>query len=168
MTTIASSSDLSIEATQPQQTSILAEQQSIAPLRVVFAGTPEFAAVSLESLIKQQDALNIDIVAVYTQPDRKAGRGQKLSASAVKQVALANDIAIEQPLTFKKSSVEGMAARQTLRTYQPGRDDCRRLWADFAYWCTDYADARLPKYSCLIITTLARRSADSSCVIGGR
>ncbi len=51
-------------------------------LRIIFAGTPEFAAVSLESLIKQQDALNIDIVAVYTQPDRKAGRGQKLSASA--------------------------------------------------------------------------------------
>ena len=88
-------------------------------LRIIFAGTPEFAAVSLESLIKQQDALNIDIVAVYTQPDRKAGRGQKLSASAVKQVALANDIAVEQPVTFKKSSTEGMAARQTLRTYQP-------------------------------------------------
>lgn len=88
-------------------------------LRVVFAGTPEFAAVSLEALLRQQEALNIEIVAVYTQPDRKAGRGQKLSASAVKKVALANDIAVEQPLTFKKSSAEGMAARQTLRTYQP-------------------------------------------------
>lgn len=88
-------------------------------LRVVFAGTPEFAAISLESLIKQQEALNIEIVAVYTQPDRKAGRGQKLSASAVKDVALANDIAVEQPVTFKKSSAEGLAARQTLRAYQP-------------------------------------------------
>ncbi len=88
-------------------------------LRVVFAGTPEFAAISLESLIKQQEALNIEIVAVYTQPDRKAGRGQKLSASAVKEVALAHDIAVEQPVTFKKSSAEGLAARQTLRTYQP-------------------------------------------------
>ncbi len=88
-------------------------------LRVVFAGTPEFAAISLESLIKQQEALNIEIVAVYTQPDRKAGRGQKLSASAVKEVALANDIAVEQPVTFKKSSAEGLAARQALRTYQP-------------------------------------------------
>ncbi|MBR5494804.1 MAG: methionyl-tRNA formyltransferase, partial [Psychrobacter sp.] len=93
-------------------------QSAASPLRVIFAGTPEFAAVSLESLIKQQDALNIDIVAVYTQPDRKAGRGQKLSASAVKQVALAHGIAVEQPLTFKKSSTEGMAARETLRTYQ--------------------------------------------------
>ena len=88
-------------------------------LRVVFAGTPEFAAVSLEALINQQEALSIDIVAVYTQPDRKAGRGQKLSASAVKQIALEHDIAVEQPLTFKKSSSEGMAARQTLRSYQP-------------------------------------------------
>lgn len=119
MTTIASTSDLSTNSTQPQQTSTLAEQQRIAPLRVIFAGTPEFAAVSLESLINQQDTLNIEIVAVYTQPDRKAGRGQKLSASAVKQVALANDIVVEQPATFKKSSTEGMAARHTLRTYQP-------------------------------------------------
>ncbi len=89
------------------------------PLRVVFAGTPEFAASSLEALIAQQEQLDIDIVAVYTQPDRKAGRGQKLSASAVKQVARAYNIPVEQPATFKKSSTEGMAARQTLRTYQP-------------------------------------------------
>ena len=111
-TTIASASDLSTSSTTN-------DGQSIQPLRVVFAGTPDFAAISLESLINQQDALNIDIVAVYTQPDRKAGRGQKLSASAVKQVALKYDIAVEQPDTFKKSSTEGMAARQTLRTYQP-------------------------------------------------
>ena len=89
------------------------------PLRVIFAGTPEFAATSLEALIAQQDALNIDIVAVYTQPDRKAGRGQKLSASAVKQLAVAHNIAVEQPATFKKSVTEGIAARETLRTYQP-------------------------------------------------
>lgn len=112
MTTIASSANLSTPFTANNE-------QSSQRLRVVFAGTPEFAAISLESLIHQQDALNIDIVAVYTQPDRKAGRGQKLSASAVKQVALDHDIAVEQPATFKKSSVEGMAARQTLRTYQP-------------------------------------------------
>ncbi len=89
------------------------------PLRVVFAGTPEFAATSLETLIEQQDALNIEIVAVYSQPDRRAGRGQKLTASAVKQVALKHNIPVEQPATFKKSSAQGMAARQTLRTYHP-------------------------------------------------
>ncbi len=112
MTTIASASDLSMPSTTK-------DCSSSKRLRVAFAGTPEFAAVSLEALISQQEALNIDIVAVYTQPDRKAGRGQKLSASAVKQVALAHDIAVEQPLTFKKSSSEGLIARETLRSYQP-------------------------------------------------
>jgi len=112
MTTIASAPTLSTSATTDNY-------PSGTPLRVVFAGTPEFAATSLEMLIKQQEALNIDIVAVYTQPDRKAGRGQKLAASAVKQVALTHDIAVEQPATFKKSDAAGMTARQTLRTYQP-------------------------------------------------
>ena len=76
----------------PSDSSFNHDNPSVQRLRVVFAGTPEFAAVSLEALIRQQEALNIDIVAVYTQPDRKAGRGQKLSASAVKEVALANNI----------------------------------------------------------------------------
>ena len=119
MTTLAAQSDISIDANQAEQSAVTEIPTFAKPLRVVFAGTPEFAAVSLEALIKQQSALNIDIVAVYTQPDRKAGRGQKLAASAVKQVALANDIAVEQPGTFKKSSTEGLAARQTLRSYQP-------------------------------------------------
>ena len=119
MTTLAAQTDVSTDATQPQQSAVIAVPAVAKPLRVVFAGTPEFAAISLEALIKQQSALNIDIVAVYTQPDRKAGRGQKLAASAVKQVALANDIAVEQPETFKKSSTEGLAAREILRSYQP-------------------------------------------------
>lgn len=88
-------------------------------LRLIFAGTPEFAATSLQALIDKQDELNIDIVAVYTQPDRKAGRGQKLTASPVKQVALAHHIPVEQPETFKKSSNIGMVSRETLANYQP-------------------------------------------------
>nr|WP_313973436.1 methionyl-tRNA formyltransferase [uncultured Psychrobacter sp.] len=119
MTTSAAQSDLPIYATQPQNSTVIEVPSAAKPLRVIFAGTPEFAVVSLKTLIEQQEALNIDIVAVYTQPDRKAGRGQKMTASAVKQVALANDIAVEQPVTFKKSSTEGMAARQNLRSYQP-------------------------------------------------
>ncbi|MEK6219649.1 MAG: methionyl-tRNA formyltransferase [Psychrobacter cryohalolentis] len=112
MTTLACTPDISLNNDNFKLT-------CTEPLRVVFAGTPEFAAVSLEALIKQQQALNISIVAVYSQPDRKAGRGQKLAASAVKQVALAHDIAVEQPETFKKSSIEGVTARQTLKDYQP-------------------------------------------------
>ena len=94
-------------------------QLTMSKRRLIFAGTPEFAANSLQALIAQQSALNIEIVAVYTQPDRKAGRGQKLTASPVKEVALAHGIPVEQPLTFKKSSAEGMVSRETLANYQP-------------------------------------------------
>ena len=62
-------------------------------LRIVFAGTPEFAAAHLQALIDAK----LNIVAVYTQPDRPAGRGQKLAMSAVKQLALAHDLPVMQP-----------------------------------------------------------------------
>lgn len=93
-------------------------------LRVVFAGTPEFAAVSLQHLIDNQTALNIEIVAVYTQPDRKSGRGQKLSISPVKQVAMAHDIAVEQPVSFSLKYTPdtgngGKVSREILAAYQP-------------------------------------------------
>ena len=69
-------------------------------MRIVFAGTPGFAATHLEALLKA----NMDIVGVYTQPDRPAGRGKKLMASPVKQLALENDIKVIQPLNFKEQS----------------------------------------------------------------
>ena len=63
------------------------------PLRVAFAGTPEFAARALESIL---DA-GYEVPLVLTQPDRPAGRGMKLTASAVKQLALARGIEVDQP-----------------------------------------------------------------------
>lgn len=66
-------------------------------MKLAFAGTPEFAAVALRALL---DA-GFDIPLVLTQPDRPAGRGQKLISSAVKQVALAHGIAIHQPERLK-------------------------------------------------------------------
>ena len=66
-------------------------------LRIVFAGTPEFAVPPLEAL----HAAGHDLVAVYTQPDRPAGRGQALTASPVKRRALEFELAIEQPATLK-------------------------------------------------------------------
>ena len=119
MTSISNTNTNKTNATTNTTLNIDNSLQGVSPLRVVFAGTPEFAAISLEALIVQQAALNIEIIAVYTQPDRKAGRGQKLATSAVKQVALAHDIPVEQPATFKKSVTEGIAARETLRSYQP-------------------------------------------------
>ena len=62
-------------------------------LRVAFAGTPEFAAQALDSILKAGYAVPL----VLTQPDRPAGRGMKLSPSAVKQLALAHGIKVDQP-----------------------------------------------------------------------
>jgi len=69
-------------------------------MRIVFAGTPEFAAQSLSALIKAGH----EVICVYTQPDRKTGRGQKLTPPAVKKVALESNIQVEQPLSFKEDS----------------------------------------------------------------
>jgi methionyl-tRNA formyltransferase len=70
-------------------------------LRLVFAGTPEFAASHLQALI---DDRKHQLVAVYTQPDRPAGRGKKPQPSAVKQCALGADIPVFQPLNFREQS----------------------------------------------------------------
>jgi len=67
------------------------------PLRIVFAGTPDFAASSLEALVSQ----DYNVVAVYTQPDRPAGRGKKIQKSPVKDVAEQHDIPVFQPVNFK-------------------------------------------------------------------
>ena len=79
-------------------------------LRLVFAGTPEFAVPCLDACV----AARADVVAVYTQPDRPAGRGRKLTPSPVKQRALAANIAVEQPESLKDS-----AAQQRLAEYAP-------------------------------------------------
>ncbi|MCB5162466.1 methionyl-tRNA formyltransferase [Marinomonas algarum] len=83
----------------------MSTDSSHSPLRIVFAGTPEFAAASLQALLDTQNAEQgaaYDVIGVYTQPDRPAGRGQKLVQSPVKQLALANDIPVFQPLNFKQ------------------------------------------------------------------
>jgi methionyl-tRNA formyltransferase len=76
------------------------------PLRIVFAGTPEFAVPSLSALIEAADATPkrppIQVVAVYTQPDRPAGRGRQLQASPVKSLALATGLPVVQPASLKK------------------------------------------------------------------
>ena len=66
-------------------------------LRIVFAGTPDFAVPALEAL----HAAGHPIVAVYTQPDRPAGRGQEVSAGPVKRCAQALGLPVEQPATLR-------------------------------------------------------------------
>ncbi|CAK1905712.1 methionyl-tRNA formyltransferase [Vibrio crassostreae] len=71
-------------------------------LRIVFAGTPDFAARHLAALLSSEH----EVIAVYTQPDRPAGRGKKLTASPVKNIALENNIPVYQPENFKSDEVK--------------------------------------------------------------
>src|SRR5690606_38657311 len=77
--------------------------------RIVFAGTPEFAVPSLRAACGKAE-----VVAVYTQPDRPAGRGRGLQASPVKQEALARGIPVLQPETLK-----AQVSRDALRALRP-------------------------------------------------
>ena len=79
-------------------------------MRIVFAGTPDFAATALKALF----AANYNVVGVYSQPDRPAGRGRKLLPGPVKQAALDAGIAVFQPDNFKTED-----ARQQLADLQP-------------------------------------------------
>lgn len=75
-------------------------------MRIVFAGTPEFAAASLHAIV----AAGHDVVAVYTQPDRPAGRGKKLMPSPVKAEAIEQSIPVFQPLTLKDEEAQAELA----------------------------------------------------------
>ena len=82
-------------------------------MRLIFAGTPEFARVALAQL----HASGHEIALVLTQPDRPAGRGMKLQASAVKQFALDHGLALAQPRSLRldgKYPEDAAAARETL------------------------------------------------------
>ncbi|MDO3387718.1 methionyl-tRNA formyltransferase [Gilvimarinus sp. SDUM040013] len=76
------------------------------PLRIIFAGTPEFAATHLQVLIDSPH----QIVGCYTQPDRPAGRGKKLKPSPVKQAAEAAGIPVLQPHNFKEADAQAELA----------------------------------------------------------
>jgi len=77
-------------------------------LRIIFAGTPDFAAKHLSALIES----NHQVVAVYCPPDKPAGRGKKLTSCATKELALANSLHVEQPINFKDQE-----AQQQLASY---------------------------------------------------
>src|SRR6187551_2885181 len=86
-------------------------------MRVIFAGTPEFARVALERL----HAAGFDIPLVLTQPDRPAGRGMKLQASPVKQWAESANVAVAQPRSLRldgKFPDDAAAAREAIAAAQ--------------------------------------------------
>ena len=79
-------------------------------LRIVFAGTPDFALPPLSTLVNSRHS----VVGVLTQPDRPSGRGRKLTASPVKEAALKHGLPVAQPLTLKDA-----AARAQLAAWNP-------------------------------------------------
>ena len=77
------------------------------PLRIIYAGTPDFSVAALDALI----ASSHEVIAVYTQPDRPAGRGRGFKASPVKEKALQHNIPVYQPESLKDEQ-----AQQTLKS----------------------------------------------------
>lgn len=106
-------------------------------LKIIFAGTPDFAAVALQKLIDEQ----YNIVAVYTQPDRPAGRGRKLTPGPVKMLALEHNIPVEQPLNFRE-----VGPIEKLKSYQA---DLMVVAAYGLLLPPEVLD--VPKYGCLNI-----------------
>ncbi|WP_390347867.1 methionyl-tRNA formyltransferase [Variovorax boronicumulans] len=114
-------------------------------LKVVFAGTPEFARVALEAIA----AAGHDIVGVMSQPDRPAGRGMKLQASPVKQCAVAHNWPVAQPRSLRldgKYPDEATAARDTLLAWQPDVMVVAAYGLILPQWVLD-----LPAHGCLNI-----------------
>lgn len=71
-------------------------------LNIIFAGTPDFAAQHLQALLQS----NHNVIAVYTQPDKPAGRGKKLQASPVKQLAEQHNIPVYQPKSLRNAEAQ--------------------------------------------------------------
>ncbi|WP_215770399.1 methionyl-tRNA formyltransferase [Haemophilus sp. SZY H36] len=71
-------------------------------LNIIFAGTPDFAAQHLQAILNSQH----NVIAVYTQPDKPAGRGKKLQGSPVKQLAEQNNIPVYQPKSLRKEEAQ--------------------------------------------------------------
>lgn len=104
-------------------------------MNIIFAGTPEFACPSLQALLASAHT----VVAVFTQPDRPAGRGRRLQASPVKQLAQAHGIPVQQPTTLRDPEIQS-----TLAAYQAD------VMVVVAYGLLlPEAVLRLPKHGCL-------------------
>lgn len=117
----------------------------MARLRVVFAGTPEFAKEALQRLHESGFAVPL----VLTQPDRPAGRGMKLQASPVKQYAVAQGMAVAQPRSLRldgKYPEEAAAARQALLDAAPDVMVVAAYGLILPQWVLD-----LPRLGCLNI-----------------
>ena len=127
-------------------------------MRIVFMGTPDFAAVSLQRLL---DA-HFDVVGVFTQPDKPKNRGMKLQPSPVKEIALANGLPVFQPEKMRDGTA--LAALQSLQpdilvvvAYGRIRTSCLPLRPSVQSMCMDRC--------CRSIAALRRSSGRCSTVM---
>ncbi|HET8870428.1 MAG TPA: methionyl-tRNA formyltransferase, partial [Aquabacterium sp.] len=114
-------------------------------MKVAFAGTPEFAAEALQAILRA----GFSVPLVLTQPDRPAGRGMKLQASPVKQLAQTHQIAVSQPTSLKldgKYPDEARAAQAALMAAQPDVMVVAAYGLILPQWVLD-----LPRLGCLNI-----------------
>lgn len=114
-------------------------------MKIVFAGTPEFASVALEALKEAGH----DIELVLTQPDRPAGRGMKLQPSAVKKTALEYDIPVKQPVSLRINGKYGEEAQQVYDKIRQIAPDVMVVVAYGLILPKEFLD--IPKYGCLNI-----------------
>ena len=114
-------------------------------MRVVFMGTPDIAAICLKKII----ADGFQVVGVYTQPDRPKGRGMKMVYSAVKEVAIANNLPVFQPEHFREDeTVEELKALQpdVIAVVAYGRILPQRVLDIPAKGCVNIHASILPQY----------------------
>lgn len=114
-------------------------------MKIVFMGTPEFAAKSLEQVINAGH----QVAAVYTQPDKPVGRSQKLTQPPVKKVALEHGLAVRQPVKLRDGTVAGELrdiAPDLIVVVAYGRLLPKEILEIPAYGCVNIHASLLPKY----------------------
>lgn len=108
-------------------------------MKIIFAGTPDFACPSLQTLIKSPH----EIVAVYTQPDRPKGRGQQIIASPIKLLAQQHDLPVFQPLNLK---TENLPAADLMIVAAYGLILPKRILDMPRYGCINVHASLLPRW----------------------
>ncbi len=114
-------------------------------MRIVFMGTPDFAACSLQKLLDE----NYDVVGVFTQPDRPKGRGHKLAACEVKQLALREGLPVYQPEKLRDGTVLSLLqelAPELIVVVAYGRILPNEILVLPQYGCINIHGSLLPRY----------------------
>ena len=125
----------------------------LSQIKIIFFGTPEFAAEILKSLIDNK----FDIAAVFAQPDKKIGRQQEIVFSPVKKLALENKIKVFQPESLRDEN-----HKRGNKKYQTGSFHRRCVRKNFAESYSGNSEIRSDKYPCFASAEISWRIACAS------